>query len=495
MDQASLSSVGAVMTASTQKFSGNQGRTEKSLARPDGFGEGFLAPEMARRAAERGPTAEPKAVTTATSGPATGNPLPPVQAMTAIEARSALAAASPLEPSFIASEGVETDPELQGTAPLAAFTSPFAAAESFGDASLMTSQVDAKPAGTTPEQALDPPVMEAKGADVLEPGMLDAQVSAATPGNPGVHAAVHPSTGLGGRPEGLGDRSPTDPQSGRAPMRLVAAANDRSRDVFAPLSREGRVPEGSATLPDRDAMGIDSLGIDAPGFDAFGFEGRGQLGEGGTTGGGAGQPRIEVMDFRRLFVEVGSAGADSTLASANPDVTNEAGSAAGAPGFPLGLRETGLTGMAQQTGVLTVPLKLQGDFQDGLMQRFQFMLGAEVQAARVIIDPPELGALDIRIAIQGGEAQVQLTAQQAATRDMLEQALPRLRELFEQAGLTLGGADIRHGTDTSAGHAGRGGAQEGVWRRQGDAEGASAESLIHPARRVMEGYGLLDVYA
>ncbi|WP_372872565.1 flagellar hook-length control protein FliK [Shewanella sp.] len=79
-----------------------------------------------------------------------------------------------------------------------------------------------------------------------------------------------------------------------------------------------------------------------------------------------------------------------------------------------------------------------------------------VQQAEIRLDPPELGAMMVRIQVQGSEAQVQFHVSAQQTKDVVEQALPRLRELLAHQGMEL--------TDGQVSHEKRGGGQSGSER-------------------------------
>lgn len=85
----------------------------------------------------------------------------------------------------------------------------------------------------------------------------------------------------------------------------------------------------------------------------------------------------------------------------------------------------------------------RGELQQHIEQRIQWMLSKGLQRADIRVDPPELGSIHIRIAQQGDQTQVIFTSQHAAVRDALENTLPRLREMFEQQGLSLAQSDVR----------------------------------------------------
>jgi len=76
-------------------------------------------------------------------------------------------------------------------------------------------------------------------------------------------------------------------------------------------------------------------------------------------------------------------------------------------------------------------------FAEAFSQQVVVMARDGIQHARITVNPPELGPLEMRITIRNDEATVHFAAQHVAVRDALEQAMPRLREQFEQAGLQL----------------------------------------------------------
>ncbi|GLP94969.1 flagellar hook-length control protein FliK [Paraferrimonas sedimenticola] len=77
-----------------------------------------------------------------------------------------------------------------------------------------------------------------------------------------------------------------------------------------------------------------------------------------------------------------------------------------------------------------------------IQNQIQAMIRHGQQHAEIRLDPAELGSLQIRIQMQGEQAQVQFMAAQPHARELLESALPRLRELMQQQGLDLGNTDV-----------------------------------------------------
>jgi flagellar hook-length control protein FliK len=58
------------------------------------------------------------------------------------------------------------------------------------------------------------------------------------------------------------------------------------------------------------------------------------------------------------------------------------------------------------------------------------------------VNPPQLGPIEVRIAVQGDQAQVWLTAHSAVTRDALEASSPKLREMLGAQGFGQVSVDI-----------------------------------------------------
>lgn len=66
-------------------------------------------------------------------------------------------------------------------------------------------------------------------------------------------------------------------------------------------------------------------------------------------------------------------------------------------------------------------------------------------SVRIQMDPPELGALDITVRVQGNEVQAQVSAEQDWTRRMIEQTIEQLRQMMEDRGLQLRQFDVHTG--------------------------------------------------
>jgi flagellar hook-length control protein FliK len=86
-----------------------------------------------------------------------------------------------------------------------------------------------------------------------------------------------------------------------------------------------------------------------------------------------------------------------------------------------------------------------------------------VSEARLQLSPAGLGQLDIKISTDGDKAVVIFNVQHGSTREAIDLAMPRLREMLEQSGLQLAHSEVsdqsqsRHPNsseaDEAAGHA------------------------------------------
>jgi flagellar hook-length control protein FliK len=65
-----------------------------------------------------------------------------------------------------------------------------------------------------------------------------------------------------------------------------------------------------------------------------------------------------------------------------------------------------------------------------------------IQHAALKLNPANLGPVEVRLNMHNEQANITFIAHNAATRDALEQALPKLRESFLENGLELTDADV-----------------------------------------------------
>jgi flagellar hook-length control protein FliK len=108
----------------------------------------------------------------------------------------------------------------------------------------------------------------------------------------------------------------------------------------------------------------------------------------------------------------------------------------------LAAAAAGSQGAQAAAGPALAPLADAGSFADGLGERLLALGGDGLQTARLRLHPETLGPLEVRIRVDGGQADVWFGTQQGQARDAIEGTLPRLREMFAAQGLELGRVQV-----------------------------------------------------
>lgn len=129
-----------------------------------------------------------------------------------------------------------------------------------------------------------------------------------------------------------------------------------------------------------------------------------------------------------------------------------------------------------------------------LGERVVMMAGNQLKSAEIRLTPAELGPLRIQVAVDDGAANVTFHAQHAVTRDAIEQALPRLREMLAETGLSLGQADVSdRGVAEGDRDAGSGDSVSNL--RSDGSEEVNADADRETRGRVRTSNGLVDTFA
>ncbi|MBT1064929.1 flagellar hook-length control protein FliK [Bowmanella sp. Y26] len=73
-----------------------------------------------------------------------------------------------------------------------------------------------------------------------------------------------------------------------------------------------------------------------------------------------------------------------------------------------------------------------------LAERVRMLVNLGNMSADIRLDPPDLGSMQVRVQMHGEQATVNFVVQSQQARDMLDQAVPRLREMLAEKGIELG---------------------------------------------------------
>ena len=183
----------------------------------------------------------------------------------------------------------------------------------------------------------------------------------------------------------------------------------------------------------------------------------------------------------------GRAESAPTLLRSRPDpvLNNNAISALAAPTTTAA---TGSSDAAALDNVPGIPLR---------SPHFSTLLGNQVlwqarvgnQSAEIRLDPPELGPIEVRISQKDSETHLHFVVGHQATREQLEQAMPRLRELFGQGGLQLGQVAVEQGQRETA----SGRDQQASASNSGNGSNSREEPATAVSRPIST--SLIDAYA
>ncbi len=195
-------------------------------------------------------------------------------------------------------------------------------------------------------------------------------------------------------------------------------------------------PAQAAATPSAGSAGDDSDSVDGVSL----------------TGGSSSQA---ILALSKNLADGAKATTDPTDATGGLKADAPAGSAPGADGNSTAVSafqaHMSINSHFQQVGgasdagnsKVSAPIGTSG-FNNEVGDKITWMANQGVQSASLQVTPEHLGPVEVRISVQDGSASVTFNAVHPDTRAALEQALPRLREMFATQGLTLSDASVSH---------------------------------------------------
>ena len=84
----------------------------------------------------------------------------------------------------------------------------------------------------------------------------------------------------------------------------------------------------------------------------------------------------------------------------------------------------------------------QPNWGDSVGNRLMMMVNGKMQSANIHLNPAELGPIEIKISVNQEHATVHFVSNNSVVRDAIEEAFPRLKEMFMQNGLSLSDANV-----------------------------------------------------
>jgi flagellar hook-length control protein FliK len=292
----------------------------------------------------------------------------------------------------------------------------------------------------------------ARAADAAARG--DATAAAGGAAAPNEGAAAAPTTGDAQAATAGTTTTPNpsaDAAQAAAQAALAAQAGATGGGVARRLARTAATADASGAGASSGARSGAAAALAGDGPDGSARVGRRDVaGAAGTTA-AAGTTGARGPDGADAL----AASFDDRLAAAGV-----CGSGATAGGTPAGLdagaqvaaTATVPTSGAAATAATTAHASIatpfgQPGFADEVGQRIVMFAGQRISRAELSLNPEQLGPVRIGIEVRGNEASITLEAGQPTTRAALEEALPRLRELFEANGLQLTDAQVSNPFD------------------------------------------------
>jgi flagellar hook-length control protein FliK len=122
------------------------------------------------------------------------------------------------------------------------------------------------------------------------------------------------------------------------------------------------------------------------------------------------------------------------------------------------------------------------------------MASNQFKTAEIRLTPAELGPLRVQVFVDDGAANVTFHSQHAVTREAIEQAMPRLREMLAENGLSLGQADV---SEQNVAQGNKDGETDGRLSNESADEGhdAATDADGVAAMEVRASNGLVDTFA
>ncbi|MGF1695897.1 flagellar hook-length control protein FliK [Vibrio lamellibrachiae] len=99
---------------------------------------------------------------------------------------------------------------------------------------------------------------------------------------------------------------------------------------------------------------------------------------------------------------------------------------------------------AEATAQAQLPMQLSREMaSDQVAERVQMMMSKNLKNIDIRLDPPELGRMQIRMNMNGDNTSVHFNVTNPQAREVIEQSMPRLREMLAQQGVQLGDTSVQ----------------------------------------------------
>ncbi|MBU0592311.1 MAG: flagellar hook-length control protein FliK [Gammaproteobacteria bacterium] len=134
---------------------------------------------------------------------------------------------------------------------------------------------------------------------------------------------------------------------------------------------------------------------------------------------------------------------------------------------------------------------------EALGQKVVWMAGQQTQVAELRLNPPNLGPMEVRISVSNDQISAIFVSHQPAVREAIEAAMPRLREMLAEGGMSLGNATVSSDSLPQQQASGREG-QSGSSRQAGFSSNDNMQASPNTGGMIslrQDGSGMVDLFA
>ncbi|MFC7287737.1 flagellar hook-length control protein FliK [Herminiimonas glaciei] len=133
-------------------------------------------------------------------------------------------------------------------------------------------------------------------------------------------------------------------------------------------------------------------------------------------------------------------------------------------------------------------------WDQALGQKVLWMVQGAQQSATLTLNPPDLGPMQVTLHVNNNQATANFTAHQPEVRHALEAAMPRLREMLNDAGIQLGQSNVSAGSPNQQGSFGEQRQSNGA-RQSNQVDIADAAVHVSHVPVPTGSNGLVDTFA
>lgn len=161
----------------------------------------------------------------------------------------------------------------------------------------------------------------------------------------------------------------------------------------------------------------------------------------------------------------------------------------------LGIQTTGTERKSSAPALASISYPLRHpQWSQSVGKRIVFMANQQMQQAQISLNPDKLGPIQLRLQLDRDQmVTVSMTAQHGATREALEAAIPRLKEMLEEAGIRFD--DVKVEDEETFEQAGQGQADESEKMKSAGASSTEDEDGIQALSSKKQTDNMIDFYA